>query len=146
MQSLGPVGGEPVVFVTKHRVRFREVDMYGHMNMAHYLTYFQDHRFEGMRNHLQLGIEELLALPIAFHIRAVEIEYLLPMLADQEFTIKSFVTEWKSAQCYVALHLFRSDNEMAATGKMRVGCIEKVTGRPCMWPEGIRERFYVSES
>ena len=139
MQSL-----EPVVFLTKHRVRFREVDMYGHMNMAHYLTYFQDHRFEGMRNHLRLGIEELLSLPIAFHIRAVEIEYLLPMLADHEFTITSYVTEWKSAQCYVTLELRRSDSEMAATGKMRVGCIEKAPGRPGLWPAGIKERFYGS--
>jgi YbgC/YbaW family acyl-CoA thioester hydrolase len=112
------------------------------MNMAHYLTYFQDHRFEGMRNHMNLGIEELMALPIAFHVRSVELEYLLPLFADQEFVIKSYITDWKSAQCYVALEMYDLNDEIISTGKMRIGCIEKSTGRPCIWPDGIKERFF----
>lgn len=131
----------PVVFITQHRVRFREVDIYGHMNMAHYLTYIQDHRFEGMRKHLALGIEELMALPVALHVRAVEIEYLRPLMADQEFVIKSYVTEWKSAQCFVAVEIYDSVEEIVATGKMRIGCIEKSSNRPCIWPVGVKERF-----
>lgn len=132
----------PVVFETRHRVRFREVDAYGHMNMAHYLVYYQDHRFEGMRNHLGLGIEQLMSLAIGFHVRSVEIEYLRPLFADQEFNIKSHITEWKSAQCYVALEMTDLAGELISTAKMRIGCIEKATGRPVVWPDGIKERFF----
>lgn len=112
------------------------------MNMAHYLVYYQDHRFEGMRNHLRLGIEQLMSLPIAFHVRAVEIEYLRPLFADQEFLIKSYVTEWKSVQCYVALEMTDVNGDQLSSAMMRIGCIEKATGRPCIWPDGIRERFF----
>lgn len=134
--------GAAIVFESVHRVRFRDVDPYGHMNMAHYLAYYGDHRFEGMRRFIGLDLKAIAELPIAFHTRSVEIEYLKPLVADQEFKILSYVAELRRSQCYVALEMQNESSEKVSTARMRIGCIDKVTGRPCGWPGGLMERFF----
>ncbi len=135
----------PVIFESRHRARFREIDAYGHMNMTHYVTHISDHRFQGMREVLGLGFKELDALPVAFFIRQFEIEYLRPLVADQEFVIRSHVAELLRSQCYVDFEMTGDGDASAtkvATARMRIGCIVKATGRPGGWPEGLMERFF----
>ncbi len=130
------------MFETHHRVRFREVDSYGHMNMAYYLTHYTDHRFEGMRQFIGLSLNEIMQLPIAFHTREVQIEYLLPLLADQKFTIRSHIKELKRSQCYVQFAMVDEDERTVSTAMMRIGCIDRQTGRPTGWPQGLMDRFF----
>jgi YbgC/YbaW family acyl-CoA thioester hydrolase len=137
-----PPLGAPIVFETRHRVRFREIDAYGHMNMAHYLTYYSDHRFEGMRTFLGLGTREIDALPIAFHVRHAEIDYIRQVLPDQEFIIKSHVSELGRAQCFVDLEMLDAGGQRLSTCRMRIGCIDRATQRLCGWPPGLMERFF----
>ena len=137
-----PAPGRPIVFETRHRVRFREIDRYGHMNMVNYLAYFADHRFEGMRTYMGLGTRELEDLPIAFHTRSVELDYRRSLFADQEFVIRSHIAELKRSQCYVDLTMSDADDQVVATCRMRIGCIDKGAQKPCGWPPGLMERFY----
>lgn len=137
------VSRTPIYFETRHRARFREIDAYGHMNMTHYVTYISDHRFQGMREVLGLGFKELEELPVAFFIRHFGIDYRRPLMADQEFVIRSHVAELGRAQCVVAFEMTDALNgDMVATAEMRIGCIVKATGRPGGWPEGLMERFF----
>ena len=133
---------KPILFETRHRVRFREVDPYGHMNMAYYVAYYSDHRFEGMREFIGLDFKGIDALPVAFHIRSVEVEYLRPLVADQEFVIRSSVVELKRTQCVVELKMTDKDEQVVSTCRMRIGCIDKATGRICAWSDGLMERFF----
>jgi acyl-CoA thioester hydrolase len=132
------------VFETRHRVRFRDVDPYGHMNMAYYLTYFSDHRFDGMRLFVDLDFKGLEALPIAFHIARAEVEYLRPLFADQEFVIRSHISELKRGQCMVDFEMTDAGpgQQVVSRCRMRIGCIDKTTGRPTAWPAGLMERFF----
>jgi YbgC/YbaW family acyl-CoA thioester hydrolase len=123
-------------------VRFREIDAYGHMNMVHYLTHFIDHRFEGMRRFLKLDLPELMALPIAFHTRHLEIDYVRPLQADAVFVVTSRLTELKNATCHVLCEMHDEGEQLVSTCRMRIGCIDKSTGKPCAWPAGLMERFY----
>lgn len=134
--------GKPIEFETRHRVRFREIDAYGHMNMANYLLYYTDHRFEGMRRFVKMDFKELERLPIAFHVRSVEIEYLRPLIADQEFVIRSHICEMKRSQCIVEFKLTDLEDQVVSTAKMRIGCINKQSLKPCGWPEGVMERYF----
>ena len=133
---------KPIYFETRHRVRFRDIDAYGHMNVVHYLTYYADHRFEGMRSYLGLGFKELDDLPIAFHIRQADIEFLRPLYADQEFVIRSHIAELKRSQCYVDFEMRGIENELLSTCRMRVGCVDKSSLRPGTWPPGLMSRFF----
>ncbi len=133
----------PIVFETRHRCRFREMDVHGHMNMTHYVTYYADHRFEGMRTYVDLGYEQLDALEIAFHIRQFEVEYLKPLVADQEIVIRSFIGDMGRAQCTVEFEMLDAlTMTTVSTARMRVACIIKATGRLGGWPAGLMERFY----
>ena len=132
----------PIEFETKHRVRFREVDIYGHMNMAHYLNYYVDHRFEGMRRYLGFALNDLVALPYEFHVRSVNIEYIRPLFADEEFVIRSVVSEWRKASIMVDLKMSKADGEVVSTATMKVGCIDKNTNKPREWLPSMREQFF----
>ena len=114
----------------------------GHMNMAYYLSYYTDHRFEGMRRFVGMDFKEIAALPIAFHTRNVEIEYLRPLMADQTFVIRSFVSEWKRTQLICDFTMTNEEGQTMSTAKMRVGCIDKATLKPCAWPDGMMERYF----
>lgn len=132
----------PIHFETRHRVRFRDVDPYGHMNMAYYLQYYSDHRFEGMRIFVGLDFRGLEDLPIAFHVSTAEIAYLKPLVADQEFVVRSHISELKRSQCIVSFEMTDMDGQIVSRCTMRIGCIDKGTGRPRGWPDGLMERFF----
>ena len=132
----------PIIFETHHCVRFREIDAYGHMNMAHYLAYYTDHRFEGMRRFVGMDFKEISGLKIAFHTRNVEIEYVRPLTADQNFVIRSHISELKRTQCIVDFTMTDADGQTVSTAKMRIGCIDRATVKPCAWPEGLMERYF----
>lgn len=132
----------PIEFETKHRVKFRQVDAYGHMNMAHYLTYYIDHRFEGMRKYLGLALKDLVELPYEFHVRSVNVEYIRPLFADEEFVIRSEVNEWRKASIIVGLKMANKNGELVSTCEMRIGCIDKQTNKPREWLPSMREKFF----
>jgi acyl-CoA thioester hydrolase len=132
---------EPIIFETNHRVKFREIDAYGHMNMSHYLTYYTDHRFEGMRRFVDLDLKRLEALPFAFHTRNISIDYIRPLFADQEFVIRSQVTEWNKVSLVVEFEMKNASDEIISKAKMKVGCIDKQSSKPGAWPTGFAEQF-----
>ena len=135
--------GTPIVFETRHRARFREIDAYGHMNMTNYVIYYADHRFQGMAEFIGLGFKELDMMPIAFHIRHVEVDFIRPIVADQEFLIRSFIGELGRSQCHVDFTMVDALTGTAlSTARMKIGCIIKATGRPGGWPAGLMERFF----
>lgn len=133
----------PVVFETRHRARFREIDSYGHMNMTNYVVYYADHRFQGMAEFVGLDFKAIAALPVAFHIRSFAVEYLRPIEADQEFFIRSFVSELGRSLCHVEFAMIdaKTGAELS-TARMKIGCVVKATGKLGGWPPGLMERFF----
>ena len=81
----------PIIFKTKHRIRFSDLDPYNHMSTAHYGTYYVDHRMEGLRDNIGWDAKKLDALPFMVWVRRLEIDFIRPARADQEITITSFV-------------------------------------------------------
>jgi acyl-CoA thioesterase FadM len=49
----------PAVFKTTHRIRFSDLDPYGHMRTAAYAAYFIDHRMDAVREQAGWGVENL---------------------------------------------------------------------------------------
>ena len=86
---------------------------------------------------LQAELEDKIAAADAWSLeRNVEIEYLRPLMADQNFVIKSFVSEWKRTQLICDFTMTDEEGQTMSTAKMRVGCIDKATLKPCAWPDG----------
>ena len=135
---------QPIVFKTKHIPRFSEIDPYGHVNTQHYLAYFLEHRFIGMRDQLGLSIKEVSKLPVAFVVRKISLEFLRPLFSDQTFEITSQVTSFANTSCEVSGVMVNEKQDKLATCDWTLVCVDMKTMRPVAWPQDIIDRFYVS--
>lgn len=85
----------PLVFTSRHRVKFSELDPYDHVSTGNYATYYTDHRMEGLRDYIGWDLETLGTLPFMVWVRRMEIDFIRPARGDQEITITSYVREFR---------------------------------------------------
>jgi YbgC/YbaW family acyl-CoA thioester hydrolase len=141
-QQEGSASLTAIRFVTQSRAKFSEIDPHGHVNSQHYLAYFIDHRFAGLREVLGLGLNQLAKLPVAFYLAKVNIDFIAPLFGDEEFEISSEVQEFKERTCMVTCEMHRRTGEQLATCTLQLACIDKKTRQPVAWPPDLVSRFY----
>jgi YbgC/YbaW family acyl-CoA thioester hydrolase len=128
----------PVTFNTRHRARFSDIDPYGHVNANHYLSYYIDHRFVGMRETLKWDLAILSKLRAAFVMKRVEIEFLSPLFADEEFEISSEISAFKERTCSVNLTMRKLEGmKEVSYCRMELACVDRKSGAPIDWPAEI---------
>lgn len=132
---------KPVRFQTTHRARFSEIDPYGHLNTVHYLEYFLDHRFTGLRG-LGMDLRSLAQIPVAFYMKELNLTFQRSVRADEEFQITSWVDEWGASQCHVTCEMSNAKGERLAGCTFVLVCIDTVTKAPCRWPDDVKNRFF----
>ena len=132
---------KPIKFVTTRFAEFAEVDPFGHVNSQHYLGYYLDHRFAGMRQYLDLSVKEIGSWPIIFPVTEITIKYHSSLYVDQEFTIESFVESVGESDCEIRLKITRGEKLISDAIKTCV-CVDKKTGRRTPWPENTISRFF----
>src|SRR6476469_7651450 len=102
----------PIVYKSTHRIRFSELDPYGHVNTGNYATYYVDHRIEGLRDNAGWDLTALGALPFMVWVRRIEIDFLRPARGDQEITITSFVREFRGPDALIECTMVDSAKNM----------------------------------
>ena len=132
----------PKIFHSVHRAHFSELDLYGHMNSEHYLKYFLNHRFHGMREN-DLDLQKVMDLPIAFVIRKTEIDYIKPIYGDKPFSIASFISELKNITALANCTMKDQEGELLSTCKMHLVCLDKKSQKPTKWPKGLFEKYFL---
>jgi acyl-CoA thioester hydrolase len=132
----------PIVFETKHRIRFSDLDPYKHVSTAKYATYFVDHRMQGVRDRLGWSVEQLDALPFMVFVRRLEIDYVRPLRADQEVTITSFVREFRGPDALVECRMVDAAGKEASRCLMTVAFVDRETSRAKDWPADVTALFY----
>ena len=91
----------PVVYKSTHKVNFSDLDPYNHMRTAVYSAYFIDHRMNGLREYAGWDLKTLVRLPFMVWTRRMEIDFIHPVIGDQEITITSFVQEFRGPDAYI---------------------------------------------
>lgn len=127
----------PVTNTTKFHVRYVECDAYGHVNNANYLRYMQEAAFAASaavgydtRRYDELGQIWL--------VRETEIEYLKPLMYDDEFEIKTWVADFRRVRSR-RMYEFRKADELVARGMTDWVYLDQATLRPVnVPPEMIR--------
>jgi len=132
----------PVHFKTTHQARFEEIDPFGHMNTNHYLTYFMEHRWIGHRQSLNLDLKGMMRFPVEPHVRKADIEFIKPVMGDQEFTVESWLSEAEEGACTVSCTMVNANDTLLATCKFYIVCVEKKTRKPSKWPETLLRLYY----
>jgi YbgC/YbaW family acyl-CoA thioester hydrolase len=122
--------------VTTIDVRFYELDPYGHVNHAVYLSYFEDARVS-LLDDLGFGLPRLADL--GFHIVVVEanVQFRKPAVAGDVLEVVTAVAELRRASSRWQQRLLRGD-EVIATNDLRAA-ITDTRGRPCRPPDGLRD-------
>lgn len=133
---------EPIMFKTKHRIRFSDLDPYNHMSTARYGTYFVDHRMEGLRDHVGWDAKTLAELPFMVWVRRLEIDFLRPARADQAITITSFVREFQGPDALIACAMVDETGKELSRCLMTVAYVDKATTRAKDWPADVAALFY----
>jgi len=136
----------PIVFETKHRIRFSDLDPYNHVSTANYATYFVDHRMEGLRDHVGWDLKTLGTLPFMTWVRRLEIDFIRPARADQAIAITSFVREFQGPDALIECTMVDAAGKILSRCLMTVACVDKQTNRAIDWPADVAALFFKEKS
>lgn len=130
MRPAGPI--EPTLI----RVRFHELDPYGHVNHAVYLNYFEQARID-LLERIGFGLPRLAEL--GHHIVVVEahVRFRAPALAGDRLEVRTEIAELRRASSRWHQRLLRGD-DLLATNDVRAA-ITDLSGRPTTPPAGLGE-------
>lgn len=81
----------PIVYKSTHRIKFSDLDPYNRMRTAVYAACYVDHRMNGLHEQVGWNLKTLAKLPFMVWVRRMEVDFLRPVVGDQEITIMSFV-------------------------------------------------------
>ena len=118
------------------RARFNELDPYGHVNHAVYLTYFEQARVD-LLDSLGFGLPRLAEL--GYHIVVVEahVRFRAPAVAGDDLEVITGVTELRRASSRWHQELLR-DGEVLVTNDI-LAAITRPDGRPTAPPAEFLE-------
>jgi len=132
----------PIVFKTSHRIRFSDLDLYGHMSTGRYGTYYVDHRMEGVRANVGWDLKTLGELPFMVWVRRLEIDFIRPVHADQDVTITSFVREFHGPDALIEGAMVDATGKELSRCLMTVAYVDKATRRAQEWPPDVAALFF----
>jgi acyl-CoA thioester hydrolase len=139
MTSQGTVGASGADDVlrppsTTIKVRFHELDPYGHVNHAVYLSYFEQARVD-LLDHIGYGLPRLVEL--GYHIVVIEahVRFRSPAVAGDVLEVVTTIAERRRASSWWHQRLLRGP-ELVATNDVRAA-ITDTDGRPTAPPQGF---------
>jgi YbgC/YbaW family acyl-CoA thioester hydrolase len=115
-------------------VRFSELDMYGHVNHAVYVSYFEVARTEALA-FCDLPIEVMAERGCHVVVTSIEVRYRRPASMGDRLTIETAIAEQRRVRSVWRQRILR-DGEELVTASIHVG-ITDVTGRPIKPPDWL---------
>ncbi|MFN7984618.1 MAG: acyl-CoA thioesterase [Vicinamibacterales bacterium] len=137
---------KPIVFRTTHTVQFSDLDSYGHVGTGRYGVFYVDHRMQGVRERIGWTAPKLAELPYAVWVRRLEIDFIRPLMPDQEFAITSFVREFRGPDAIIECTMTDPSGRRLSAAVMTATCVDKNTGRGKDWPEEDIALFYEADA
>jgi acyl-CoA thioester hydrolase len=116
------------------RVRFHELDPYGHVNHGVYLNWFETARIEAMEA-LGFGLPTLRDRGIHLVVTEVNLRFLRPALAGDEVVVESEIRDLRRATSWWHQRAVR-DGDVLAEVDVRSGSVDP-TGRPVTAPRDL---------
>lgn len=132
----------PIVFESTHRIKFSELDPYDHMRTAAYSAYYVDHGMNGLRESIGWDLKTLKKLPFMVWVRRMEVEFLKPVVGDQEIKIMSFVREFHGPDAHIECTMVDEAGKMVSRCLMVVAYVDKSTRHATDWPADTTVLFF----
>lgn len=125
----------------RHAIRSttHDIDENGHVSNLVYLRWVQEVA-TAHSTALGWGYAEYRKLGAVFVVRRHEIDYLAPVLADEEVIGETWVENWRAASCVRRTELARGA-QIVARAATTWAFIQFATGRPIRIPDELRALF-----
>ena len=136
----------PIVFESRHRINFSELDPYNHVRTAVYSGYYVDHRMNGLRDRIGWDLKTLAKLPFMVWVRRMEVDFVKPAVGDQEIIITSFVREFRGPDALIECTMVDSAGTNVSRCLMTVAHVDKKTNRATDWPPDLMALFFKIET
>ena len=120
----------------KVKVRFYELDPYGHLNHSAYVQLFETGRIE-MLEQVGLALHEIEKNNFRFVVSQIETAFLKPVEAGSFLTIETEILEMRRASSLWWQQIM-DENDVVATQRVRVA-ITNCDGKPSRAPQQIIE-------
>lgn len=130
------------IYKSMHRIKFSDLDPYKHMRTAMYSAYYVDHRMSALREQAGWDLRTIESLPFMTFVRRLDIEFIRPVVGDQEISIMSFVREFVGSDAHIECNMSDESGRMVSQSHMVVSYVDKGTNRSADWPTGIMDLFY----
>src|SRR5690554_5471875 len=105
-----------IQFETKTRVRYAETDQMGYVYYGNYAAFCEVGRVELLR-HLGMSYRSLEQNGIMMPVTELRVNYLRPILYDEEITIRTSIEELPGARIRFVYHIFNGTGELANQGE-----------------------------
>ena len=124
-------------FTTSLSVRSSELDSFGHVNHAVYLSYFEQARFEAL-DAGGFDLEALRAQGWGIHVVRVEVDYRRELLMGQRIRIRTWLERWRKTSMIIAQQADRGEGTEVVADIRVVAVWIDPDGRPMRVPESAR--------
>ena len=118
------------------KVRFYELDPYGHLNHSAYVQFFETGRVE-LLEEVGLDLESLAARGYRFVVNRIETSFDRPVHGGETITVETEVVEFRRASSVWRQRLLRG-GEVVARQELRAA-ITNTEGRPVSVPTDLTE-------
>lgn len=131
---------------TRLEVRFRDIDAFGHVNNAAFVTYLEQARIRYLVDNLQVDTPQRLPLILA----ALQVDFRAPILFGQEVEIGTRV-DWIGNTSFSLSHRMTAgtssegDDRLVAQAATVLVAYDYATERPIRVPEPWRAAFAAYE-
>jgi acyl-CoA thioester hydrolase len=134
-----PPPAPPGAITWERRVEWRDVDPFGHLNNAAYLSYTQEAAIEAG---LAYGVTHASSseVGLGWALKRSRIEYLRPALPDEELQIETWLSSLRQASAVRVYSVTRqSDGEQLARAESHWLTLDLASGKPRRFPKWMRD-------
>lgn len=132
----------PAIYRSTHRIKFSDLDPYKHMRTAMYPAYYVDHRMSALREQAGWDLMTLERLPFMTFVRKLDVEFIRPVVGDQEISIASFVREFCGPDAHIECSMLDQGERTVSRCHMVVAYVDRSTNRSTDWPGHVMALFF----
>ncbi|AML59589.1 4-hydroxybenzoyl-CoA thioesterase family active site [Serratia rubidaea] len=122
------------------RVYYEDTDASGVVYHARYVAFFERARTEMLRQH-DFHQQQLLSEHVAFVVRRMTVDYLLPARLDEQLEVQSEITQLRGASLTFAQRIVNSGGALLSQADVLIACIDPHQMKPRALPKSIVAEF-----
>lgn len=122
------------------RVYYEDTDASGVVYHARYVAFYERARTEMLLQH-NFHQQQLLSEHVAFAVRRMTVDYLLPARLDDLLEVQSEITSMRGASLTFAQRIVNSDGTLLSQADVLIACIDPHQMKPIALPKSIVAEF-----